>query len=55
MSVLTGIQPLFEVLTRVDTLECVLCMPYERGLGIYVGRRPELLLAEAWPRLKHFI
>jgi hypothetical protein len=45
----------FEELTKVDTLACPRCMPYERGLGIYVGRRPKVSLAAAWPRLKHFI
>ncbi|MGH9868176.1 MAG: ArnT family glycosyltransferase [Candidatus Polarisedimenticolia bacterium] len=45
----------FEELTRVDTIECPRCMPYERDLGVYVGRGPKMPLAEAWPRLKNFI
>ncbi len=48
-------QAFFEELTRVDALECPRCMPYERGLGIYVGRGPKMPLGQAWPRLKHFI
>jgi hypothetical protein len=45
----------FEELTHVGEIACARCMPYERGLDIWVGRRPKIPLAEAWPRLKRFI
>jgi hypothetical protein len=48
-------QQFFESVERVDTLRCEHCMPYERDLPIYLCRKIKIPLAEAWPRLKHFI
>ena len=45
----------FEKLDQVDTIECARCMPYERGLEVYVGRRLKRPLAELWPELKMYI
>jgi Dolichyl-phosphate-mannose-protein mannosyltransferase len=45
----------FESVERVDTIHCEHCMPYERELPIYLCRKIKIPLAEAWPRLKHFI
>ena len=30
-------------------------MPYERGLDVSIGRGLRMPVAQAWPRLKHFI
>jgi hypothetical protein len=30
-------------------------MPYERGIGVSIGRRLKMPVAEAWPLLKKFI
>lgn len=45
----------FEQLEQVDTIRCDRCMPYERGLGVFIGRRPKVDLAGAWAGLKMFI
>jgi len=45
----------FEQVDQVDTIRCDRCMPYERDLGVFIGRRPKVDLAAAWARLKMFI
>jgi hypothetical protein len=45
----------FEQVDQVDTIRCERCMPYERDLGLFIGRRPKERLADAWPRLRAFI
>jgi hypothetical protein len=48
-------QAVFESLERVDTIRCDLCMPYERDLPVYIGRKPKVPLHALWPQLKRFI
>lgn len=45
----------FEQLDQVDTIRCERCMPYERDLGVFIGRRPKKDLAAVWAGLKEFI
>ena len=46
--------PELESLTRVTTVECGLCMPYENHKPVWVGRGLRRPLATLWPRLKHY-
>ncbi len=48
-------QAVFESLERVDTIRCELCMPYERELPVYIGRKPKVPPNALWPQLKRFI
>ena len=48
-------QAVFESLEQVDTIRCDLCMPYERNLPVYIGRKPKIPLPALWPDLKRFI
>jgi hypothetical protein len=45
----------FEQVEQVGTIRCERCMPYERDLPVFVGRRPKATLANVWPQLKMFI
>jgi hypothetical protein len=45
----------FEQVEQVATIPCDRCMPYERDLPVFVGRRLKMPVAEAWPRLKMYI
>jgi hypothetical protein len=45
----------FDSLERVGTWDAPYAMPYERGLGIFIGRGFRYPPKEAWPKLKHFI
>ena len=45
----------FEELEQVDLVKCALCMPYERDMPVYVGRRLKKPLRALWPELKRYI
>jgi hypothetical protein len=45
----------FESIEQVDVTECRYCMPYERGVPIFVARNMKRDLRENWPKLKSFI
>jgi len=45
----------FETIEQVDVTDCRYCMPYERGVPIFVARNMKRSLEENWVRLKHFI
>jgi hypothetical protein len=45
---------LFERWERRGTITSRYAMPYESGLGVYVGWNLEMPPAELWPRLKHY-
>lgn len=45
----------FEELEQVDTVKCPLCMPYERDMPVYLGRRIKKPLRTLWPELKRYI
>jgi hypothetical protein len=45
----------FERIEQVATVRCRWCMPYERDLPVYVGRKFKLPVAQAWARLKMYI
>lgn len=45
----------FESCVAVDTIRCQHCMPYERGVPVYLCRRLKMPLSELWPKLKHYI
>ena len=45
----------FDSVEQIGTTDSTLAMPYERGLGISIGRGLRMPVAEAWPRLKKFI
>ena len=45
----------FEELEVVSRTACGLCMPYENGIPIYVGRGWKVSLNAIWPREKRFI
>lgn len=44
----------FEELEQVGTIDHPLAMPYERDLGVFIGRRLRVPVADAWPQLKHY-
>jgi hypothetical protein len=45
----------FETIEQVDVTECRYCMPYERGVPIFVARNIKRSLKANWVSLKHFI
>ena len=45
----------FRSVTLADSVRCEHCMPYERGLPIWVGRGLRMPLRELWPRLRMYI
>jgi 4-amino-4-deoxy-L-arabinose transferase-like glycosyltransferase len=45
----------FEMIEQVDVTECRFCMPYERGVPIFVARKMKRPLRDNWARLKAFI
>ncbi len=44
----------FPDLTRVTTVECGYCMPYENHKAIYVAREMAVPWQEIWPKIKHY-
>jgi len=44
----------FEEWERVGTIDSPYAMPYERGLGVFVGRRFRFDPHQAWERMRHF-
>ncbi|MGH7329984.1 MAG: hypothetical protein ACREJX_16685, partial [Polyangiaceae bacterium] len=44
----------FDDLTRVGTVECGACMPYENHKPIYVGRKMRMSWRELWPKAQHY-
>lgn len=44
----------FDDLTRVGTVECGYCMPYENHKPIYVGRKMRMPWRELWPKTRHY-
>jgi hypothetical protein len=45
----------FDSVQQVGTVDAPFAMPYERGLGVSIGRGLKMPVAEAWPKLKSFI
>jgi hypothetical protein len=45
----------FEQIEVVGQTRSPYAMPYERGRDVSIGRRIRMPVAQAWPRLKHFI
>lgn len=45
----------FDDITIVGQTSSPWSMPYERGLDVWIGRKPKVDLRAAWPKLKHFI
>lgn len=45
----------FEDIEIVGQTFAPYAMPYERGLGVSIARRPKVDLRQAWPRLRHYI
>jgi len=45
----------FDSLEEVGRVEAPLAMPYERGIGVYIGRGLKIPVDEVWPKLKQFI
>jgi hypothetical protein len=45
----------FEDIAIVGRTDSRWSMPYERGLDVWIGRKPRLGLREAWPRLKRYL
>ena len=45
----------FDSVQQVGTTGSALAMPYERGIGVSIGRGLKIPVAEAWPKLKKFI
>ncbi|MCP4201680.1 MAG: glycosyltransferase family 39 protein [bacterium] len=48
------LRPLFSQLDRAATIDCGLCIPYENGNPVWIGRDLRLPLAELWPNIKHY-
>jgi hypothetical protein len=44
----------FPDLTRVATVECGYCMPYENHKAIYVAREMAVPWNEIWPKIRHY-
>jgi hypothetical protein len=44
----------FPDLTRVATVECGYCMPYENHKAIYVAREMAVPWTEIWPKIRHY-
>lgn len=49
-----SLEPRFESLQDVETLECTDCMPYENHKPIRIGRGARVRLQDVWPSLKHY-
>jgi hypothetical protein len=45
----------FDRVEPVGTVDSPYAMPYERGIGVSIGRRLKMPVREAWPLLKNFI
>lgn len=45
----------FEQIEIVGQTRSPYAMPYERGLDVSIGRRLRMPMAQAWPRLRHYI
>lgn len=45
----------FESIEIVGQTSSPWSMPYERGLDVWIGRKPKVDLRAAWPRLVHYI
>jgi hypothetical protein len=45
----------FDSIQQVGTVDSPYAMPYERGIGVSIGRGLKMPVAEAWPKLKNFI
>uniref|UniRef100_A0A832MJ55 Glycosyltransferase RgtA/B/C/D-like domain-containing protein n=1 Tax=Eiseniibacteriota bacterium TaxID=2212470 RepID=A0A832MJ55_UNCEI len=45
----------FEEIEIVGRTASPWSMPYERGLDVWIGRRPKVSLREAWPALRRYI
>jgi hypothetical protein len=45
----------FDRVEVIGTVNSPLAMPYERGIGVSIGRGLKMPVAEAWPKLKNFI
>jgi len=45
----------FDSYETVGTVQAPYAMPYERGVQVSIGRGLKMPVAEAWPKLKHFI
>lgn len=45
----------FDSIQQVGTVDSPFAMPYERGIGVSIGRGLKMPVAEAWPKLKNFI
>ena len=45
----------FDSVETVGTVQAPYAMPYERGVQVSIGRGLKMPVAEAWPKLKHFI
>ena len=45
----------FDSIETVGTVQAPYAMPYERGVQVSIGRGLKMPVAEAWPKLKHFI
>ena len=45
---------LFEHVERARTHDCDWCMAWRDEMPIWIGRRPRVTFAEAWPRMRHF-
>ena len=48
------LRTLFDDLTRVGTVECGYCMPYENHKPIYIGRQMRMRWRELWPKVQHY-
>jgi hypothetical protein len=48
------LRTLFAEVEQVGSTSCGDCMPYERGLGIFVCRGLRAPLSRLWPEVKHF-
>jgi hypothetical protein len=51
---LEGNAELFETIEQVDVTACVYCMPYERGVPIFVARKMKQPMREVWPKIRNF-
>src|SRR5262249_46537117 len=52
---LEDLQRDYEQVTDAAVFENPYAMPYESGQHVYICRRLRFSIAEAWPRVKHFI
>jgi hypothetical protein len=49
------LEPWFEHIERVDTIQCEWCMPYQNDSPVHIARGLKLPLEEFWLEIKRFM